>query len=399
MRALFCSQAVESPHQKGGSMIDIQGLRLTHAKDLRVLVPDLDLKIHAGDKLALIGEEGNGKSTLLKYLFDPNLVADDMEASGVVQRGFSQAAYLPQSLPRESEEVSLYEYFFLEEDIDFARLYRLAADLGFSSERLVSSQTLGRLSGGEKLKVQLLKLLSTPHDIFFLDEPTNDLDLETLEWLESYIKKSKETIVFISHDPQFLSQTASRILHIEMLRKKGQAKITLANLSYDDYLKERQARLVKDRQAAMNDRREFSKKEERFRRVHDSVQHALREMHDSTQGRLLAKKMHVIKSQEKRLAKEEEGLTKVPEVEKAIDLSFERKASLAGDKVLLQWRDCPLVREGRVLIPDLTWSLRTGQKVAITGKNGIGKSSFLKLLLDDCQKKRGASGCLHSSKL
>ena len=123
--------------------------------------------------------------------------------------------------------------------------------------------------------------------------------------------------------------------------------------------------------------------------MHDSVQNALREMHDSTQGRLLAKKMHVIKSQEKRLAKEEAGLVKVPEVEKAIDLSFERKASMAGDKFLFQWRNRQLVREGRVLIPDLAWSLRSRQKVAIKGKNGVGKSSFLKLLLHECQTKTG----------
>ena len=369
-------------------MIDIHTLQLRHQKDLRVLVPEYSLTIQAGDKLALIGEEGNGKSTLLKFLYDKNLVADYVDWSGSIQSTFSRAGYLPQMFTQTLDAVTLYDYFFLDEDIDFARLYRLAGQVGFDSERLASHQTIGSLSGGERLKVQLLKLLSTPHDILFLDEPSNDMDLETLKWLEGYIASAKETIVFISHDPEFLSRTANRILHLEMLKKKREAQIALANVDYETYVMERQNRLEKQRQQAINDRKEFSKKEARFKRVHDSVQHALREMHDSTQGRLLAKKMHAVKAKEGLLKREEKELTERPDQEAAIDLFFERGSQLSRDKVLLQVEKEVVRRGEKVILPSISWTLKSGQKVAITGQNGLGKTSFLKHLLD---KAKGRS--------
>lgn len=362
-------------------MINIHSLQLTHNKDLRVLVPEFSLTIQAGDKLALIGEEGNGKSTLLKFLYNKNLVADYVEWSGSIQSTYSRAGYLPQILPRALETTTWYDYFFMDDEIDFTRLYQLAGQLHFDSDYLSSHQTIGNLSGGECLKVQLLKLLSSPHDILFLDEPSNDMDVETLEWLEDYIATAKETIVFISHDPEFLSRTANRILHLEMLKKKKKAQITLANVAYETYVIERQTRIEKQTQQAVNDRKEFSKKETRFKRIHDSVQHALREMHDSTQGRLLAKKMHAVKAKEGLLRREEEGLMQLPDQEAAIDLCFEKESPLARDKVLLQV-DKEVVRRGeKVILPSISWTIKSGQKVAITGQNGLGKTSFLKQLL------------------
>ena len=367
-------------------MIDIQALQLTHKKDLRSLLDRLDLTIHTGDKLALIGEEGNGKSTLLKLLFDESLVSDYIDWIGRMIKNYSRAGYLPQSLPQELECLPLYDYFFQDEEIDYAILYRLAGQLNIDSSRLTSSQPLGSLSGGERIKIQLLKILSCPHDILFLDEPSNDMDLETLEWLESYIAASKETIVFISHDPEFLSKTATRILHIELLRKKGQPRVTVANIDYENYLSQRELQIKRQTQQAINDQKEYAKKEARFQRVHDSVQHALREMHDSTQGRLLAKKMHVIKAQGKRMEKESDLLTQRPDQETAIDLFFDMQKKQAMDRVLVQFEKETLVQSQKVLIPSFSWTLRTGQKVAITGANGIGKSSLLKILRDQCQE-------------
>ena len=82
-------------------------------------------------------------------------------------------------------------------------LYRLADQLHFNSDRFASDQAIGSLSGGEALKVQLLHELCCPHELLFLDEPSNDLDLETLDWLQQMIQTSPQTILFISHHEDF----------------------------------------------------------------------------------------------------------------------------------------------------------------------------------------------------
>ncbi|MGQ7675533.1 ATP-binding cassette domain-containing protein, partial [Streptococcus suis] len=96
-------------------------------------------------------------------------------------RYFHSPVYIPQSLPLEIAELTLNDYFFadLDSDIDYSLLYLYADQLQFDSERFASQQLIESLSGGEKLKIQLIKSLATPSDIIFLDEPSNDLDLDT----------------------------------------------------------------------------------------------------------------------------------------------------------------------------------------------------------------------------
>lgn len=178
-------------------LITTQNLSIHHQKDLRPLVADLTLTINSGDKVAIIGEEGNGKSSLLKTLLNPDMVADYLLISGTIQRHFTAPIYIPQSLPLEMAELTLNDYLFsqVDLDIDFGLLYRFADQLAFDSDRLSSDQLISSLSGGEKLKIQLIKSLAKHSDIIFLDEPSNDLDLDTLSWLENYIATSSKTIV------------------------------------------------------------------------------------------------------------------------------------------------------------------------------------------------------------
>lgn len=187
-------------------LLSTQHLSLDHQKDLRNLVQDLNLVVNPGDKIAIIGEEGNGKSSLLLTLMDAALVTDYLLLSGSIHRYFHSPVYIPQSLPLEIAEITLNDYFFgdMDSDIDYGLLYLYADQLQFDSERFASQQLIGSLSGGEKLKIQLIKSLATPSDIIFLDEPSNDLDLDTLLWLENYIITSPKTILFVSHDEDFL---------------------------------------------------------------------------------------------------------------------------------------------------------------------------------------------------
>ncbi len=132
-------------------LLATQHLTLDHQKDLRNLVHDLNLIVNPGDKIAIIGEEGNGKSSLLLTFMDSALVTDYLLLSGGIQRYFHSPVYIPQSLPLEMAELTLNDYFFgdMDSDIDYGLLYRYADQLQFDSERFASQQLIGSLSGGE----------------------------------------------------------------------------------------------------------------------------------------------------------------------------------------------------------------------------------------------------------
>ncbi len=158
-------------------------------------------------------------------------------------------------------ELTLNDYFFgdIESNIDYGLLYLYAERLQFDSERFASQQLIGSLSGGEKLKIQLIKSLATPSDIIFLDEPSNDLDLDTLLWLENYIITSPKTILFVSHDEDFLSKTATKIIHLESVKKKTLAQTKVEELDYQDYTLGRQQAYQKQVQQARNDKKNLTK--------------------------------------------------------------------------------------------------------------------------------------------
>lgn len=208
--------------RKGNHMIKINHLTITQNKDLRDLVSDLSMTIQDGEKVAIIGEEGNGKSTLLKILMGEAL--SDFTIKGNIQSDYQSLAYIPQKLPEELKKKTLHDYFFLDSiDLDYSILYRLAEELHFDSNRFASDQEIGNLSGGEALKIQLIHELAKPFEILFLDEPSNDLDLETVDWLKGQIQKTRQTVIFISHDEDFLSETADTIVHLRLVKHRKEA--------------------------------------------------------------------------------------------------------------------------------------------------------------------------------
>ena len=275
--------------RKGNSMIKINHLTITQNKDLRDLVSDLNINIQDGEKVAIIGEEGNGKSTLLRTLMGEKLA--DFSIRGEIQCDLQSLAYIPQHIPEELKKKSLQDYFFLESaDLDFSILYRLAEELHFDSSRFASDQEIGSLSGGEALKIQLIHELAKPFEILFLDEPSNDLDLETVNWLKGHIQKTRQTVIFISHDEDFLSQTADTIVHLQLVKHRKEAETLVEHLDYDSYSEQRKASFVRQSQQAANDQRVYDKTMEKHRRVKQNVETALRATKDSTAGRLLAKR-------------------------------------------------------------------------------------------------------------
>ena len=367
-------------------MLQLEKLTITHQKDLQDLVRDLDLVLNPGEKLAIIGEEGTGKSSLIKAIVAPQLLSSYAQLSGKITNHFHQFGYLPQALENEELQLTVMDFLYRDLDyglFDFNLFYKYADQFGLDLEKFEANvQTMTSLSGGEKLKVQLLKILANDPDLLILDEPSSDLDLETLQWLEHFIQQSDKAILFISHDESLLSRAATAILHLELLKKRTEPRATFYRGSYDQYRQERKEGFEHQLRVAKKEREEHAKKMERHHRIHQSVEHVLRHTHDSTAGRLLAKKMKNVLSQEKRLKKEAENLTEMPQDMDAIQLFFSEIKPLPASKILLSW-------EKKALATGQTISLqiRGQDKLVITGKNGIGKTRLLKLLLQDLQAR------------
>ena len=372
-------------------MLQIRHLTITHLKDLKDLVNDLSLTVNAGDKVGIIGEEGNGKSTLLKLLMNDALVSDYVSYRGKIQKSYSHYAYLPQTLPENERRLSLNDYFFgdLDVDLDYSKLYRFAQELHFDSERFTSQQTLATLSGGETLKVQLLKILSTNWDILFLDEPSNDLDTDTLIWLENFLQNTPQTVMFVSHDESLLSHAATKIVHLELVKKKQEARTTVRNLDYENYSQQRQTSFEKQTKDAKKEREEYQKAMAKHQRVKQSVEHVLRHTYDSTAGRLLAKKMKNILSQERRFNREATKMTELPTQADAINLQFSTITPLPSTKRVVTLKQMYLKVGERTLAKNINFELLGQEKIGIIGENGAGKSTFIKELRNLLQKKKG----------
>lgn len=363
-------------------MLHIRHLTITHQTDLQDLVKDLSFVVNPGDKLAIIGEEGTGKSTLIKILLNPDLLADYAQWDGEIINHFSRIGYLPQSLSAKECQQTVSDFLYADLDygqFDFNLFYKMAEQFQLDIEQFEEqNQTLASLSGGEKLKLQLSKILATDPDLLLFDEPSSDLDLETVKWLEQFIRQSEKTILFISHDETLLTHAATAILHLELLKKRTEPRASYFQGNYQDYKTERTERFERQLQVANKEREEHAKKLQRHHRVQQSVEHTLRNTHDSTAGRLLAKKMKVVLSQKRRFDKEAENFTEIPQDMDAIHLFFSDIVPLPATKVILNWEEKE-VRTGQ----SLSLQVRGQEKIVLTGKNGIGKTRLLKEILAD----------------
>ena len=366
-------------------MLHVENFTMTHQQDLKVLIPSLSFDLKPGDKLALIGEEGCGKSSLLNWLRQPDAPLPYVEVTGTCSNSFGRTVWIGQTFPAQDEGLTIEAYCFdpvLAEQIDYGYFYQLVSQLGFDPDRLTSQQLMGTLSGGEKLKLQLARTLALEPDCLLLDEPSNDLDLVTLDWLSRTLASLPAAVLFISHDEAFLAQVANRILHIETIHNHKASRVHLVNLDYETYRSQREAQFQRQGQLARKQQEEQAKQEARHRQMHDKVQHQLRQAHDSSLGRLLAKKMRNVKSLGRRLERQAEDMLEIPIQEDAILVKLPCPHPLPASKWLINEPDYVVRLEGRALTQPLTLEWRGQEKIGLVGPNGVGKSTLLKQVRD-----------------
>ena len=362
-------------------MLEIRNLSVYHDKDLTPLISDLSFTLRAGDRAALIGEEGNGKSTLLRLLAGQDVPYVTCEGQVLVT---GARGYLPQELPACEREKSAYEYF-ADSPVFFDQTPRelagLAREMGLPQDVFYSAQTLSRFSGGERVKLQMARILMEKPALLLLDEPTNDLDLASVRWLQDFLCRCGIPTVFVSHDEALLGRAANVIILLERLRRRQVPRASVWRMDYETFVCTRASGLAHQEQVARKEREEFDAKLRRYEDIRRKVerdQNAISRQ-DPAGGRLLKKKMHAVMSMGRRFERERESLTAMPESEEAIFAKLTCTPQPAGKVVL--GADLPqLCAGGRVLCREVRLQVRAGEKVLITGKNGVGKSTLLRAL-------------------
>lgn len=361
----------------------------------RKLINNLSFALKPGDKIAIIGEEGNGKSTLLKAIYDETMVKDYCIISGKINKGNAIIGYLEQKLNRGWLNYTVCDFFLkstLLSDFDY-NIYKFLPHISsiFRSldlnEKYLDDNTLIKyLSGGEQVKLQLAKIIFNKPDAILLDEPTNDLDISMLKKLEEFIINSQAAILYVSHDETLLEKTATTILHIEQLIKKTQPRWTLKKCSYGEYIENRKRIIDHQIQISNCEKRERNKAEEKLRHIKQKVENALvASKKNPSAGRIIAKKMASIKAQERK--NKEKEIIEVPDVEEAIHLIFNPEIDLPSKKNILNLNNMILKIEDRILSQNINLNITGPRRIAIVGNNGCGKTTFLKkiynILKDD----------------
>ena len=382
-------------------MLDIQVKNLTKFFVIgENLLEDLSFEIQEGERVAILGRNGCGKTTLFNILtgqmdFDagevyvnPNkklgLISQipkfpaGYTVEDVLRAAFADITAAKRKMEALEREMSggataeqLRQYDALVNRFQSGGGYEMDVEvdkicngLGISPEQ--RTQAFTSLSGGEKTRVNLARLLLEKTDILLLDEPTNHLDLRSVEWLERYINAFKGTVLMISHDRYFLDQVAQRVIEIT----DGHAEFYSGNYSF--YMDEKQARF--DLQM-----KQYQKEQAKLKQLGFTVE---RMKGWGINNRTLYRRAMSIQHRMERIKK-----TEKPKTEKTMKASFGEKG-FSGD-VVFKTKGMEKSFGDRTLFSDVELLVEGGERIAILGDNGTGKTTFIRCLLgeEDCQGK------------
>lgn len=374
-------------------MVNIHNINIV-LKTGKTVIKDFSIVLRDNDKLALIGEEGNGKSTFLKYLYKPLEVEEYCIASGDISISHNDINYLEQIISKELQNLTILD-FLGKKDYDSQLNYEIYNEL-YKIEKLFKmfnlpvilldeNRKVSSLSGGEKIKLQLVKIAYYPAKLLLVDEPTNDIDIETIELVENYLKTQPIPLIFVSHDETLLTNVANKILHIELIKNKTETIFTYDNVDYQTYLINRASRISNQNAEAYRSEREKQKKLEILAHQHQLVENGLNQcVRDPSTGRIMAKKMKNILSQEKKINNKE--TVEYFEPEDAINLFFNSEISVPNSKMILNIEHLDVFLDNVLLIKDVNLFIKGPRKITIIGNNGTGKTTLIREIVKILEK-------------
>ncbi|MFW5885960.1 MAG: ribosomal protection-like ABC-F family protein [Halanaerobium sp.] len=396
------------------AILNINNLKKEYG--IETVLKDFSLNVNQGESVALIGPNGSGKTTIFKII-----TGQEHFSEGTVSvRNDIEVGYLDQ-LPDFKAELSIYqelekvfaevksqikemqrleekiahhgkkaeksdahsddlkmtmkEYSQLQQKFEKgvgyeyqSKIRQVAAGMGFDEEE-IHEKTLDQLSGGEKTRVGLAKLLLIEPDLLLLDEPTNHLDLKSVEWLESYLNSYQGSLLIISHDRYFLDNTIERIVEI----KHGKNEDYSGNYSY--YQKERKRRYEQRL-------REYKNQQKKIKELEDAIE----QLYIWGRSRDSEKMFKRAKAMEKRLERIDR-LEKPRLKGKKMKLDLDTEVR-GGDDVLFV-EDLKKSFGDLKLFKNLNFELHRRDKAAIIGDNGTGKSTILRIIMGEITADQG----------
>ncbi|KMK74370.1 ATP-binding cassette domain-containing protein [Alkalihalobacillus pseudalcaliphilus] len=385
-------------------MIILQCVQISKSFGADPILTNIKLEVKTGERIALVGRNGAGKSTLLKiiarqlsydsgdiikpkevelgYLAQDTGLESDLSIWDEMLTVFAPLIQMEKKLRQLEQDMSnpdlqademnyaktLSEYDALQVDFKDRGGYQYEADIrsvlsglnfaGFHYETKIS-----QLSGGQKTRLALGKLLLTKPDLLILDEPTNHLDIETLTWLEQYLSNYKGAILIVSHDRYFLDQVVDQVVEIS----RTQSTKFVGN--YSSYLDEKAKRYELEL-------KQFEKQQERIAELEDFVQ------------RNIARASTTKRAQSRRKQLERmDRLERPSGSEKSANFSFTIDKQTGNDVLLI--RDLEVAYEDKTIFSNLCLDINRGESVAIVGPNGAGKSTLLKAITNQLDFEKG----------
>ncbi|MED1916647.1 ABC-F type ribosomal protection protein [Bacillus thuringiensis] len=374
------------------------------------VLQDITLEIKVGERVGIVGPNGAGKTTLFKLLagiegpdsgelfrakgtiwaYLPQTPKYPAEWTGadVVASAFADVIKLQEQMRELEQQMGLlYEneqelnrlmlrYQKLQDEFEQldgyqweTKMTQVTQGLGVSSELLATP--FAQLSGGEKTKAGLAKLLCQQSDVLLLDEPTNHLDVESMEWLEEFLKNYQGTILIISHDRYFLDAVVTSVYHVD----GGEAEFYIGN--YSAFATEREERLLRQFAAYQEQQKQIKKMKETIKRLKEWGNRS-NPPNEAFHRRA--------KSMEKALARIERIERPKMEADR-MGLQF-MKTDRSGQDVL-KATGVQKTFGGKQLFADASFLLRFGERKALLGPNGCGKSTLIRMLLGEVEPDAG----------
>lgn len=382
----------------------MKGVNMNLAFNLETIYEDANFQINENDKVGIIGVNGAGKTTLFKVI----LKELSLDSGSLTIEKNKRIGYLPQEIILSDEEITVLDYLLEARPIKMLeeKLTKLYEEVAVALEeeqnkilnQISKTQTmleyydvynaegilmeiisnmeiednlldmkLADLSGGQKSKIAFAHLLYSNPEIMLLDEPTNHLDSMTREYITSYIKKYRGTVLIISHDIEFLNSIINKTLHIDKLSKK--INIYIGN--YNDYLKKASA--LKEARDKLIDKQE---------KEVDKLRSIVLQYSNSSGNR---KKM--AQSREKLLEKKLDNLITRDRKQKVVKLNI--KPNREGSKIPIKVNNITFGYTEKNIIDNLSFVINSNERFLIVGANGAGKSTLLKLLVNELKLKEG----------
>ena len=379
-------------------MIIAQGHDLEKQFGANTLFKNVNFSIDANARIGLIGPNGVGKTTLLKIMTGEEeathgdfTINKNIDVGYIAQENglnesktiweemltvFASLINMSKKITSLQQDIAanpkrsdlLKQYDQLQFNFEQQGGYTYQADIksilnGFNFPEATWSKKIASLSGGEKTRLSFVKLLLRKPALLLLDEPTNYLDLDTLDWLESYLKNYSGAILVVSHDQYFLDNLATQIFELQF------GKLTVFKGNYSAYVAERQLRDRQQEEA-------YEKQQEQIKKDEEFIQKNI----------VRAKTTKRAQSRRKQLEKIERITP--PKHKNKVRINFQSERP-SGKEVLIL-RDLTIGYPTKTMVHNISLQINKGDRVAVIGQNGIGKSTLLKTVMKELKPKKGS---------